>query len=188
MDIKDMLGNDLYEQVKSKLGDKEFYINDGSFIPRSRLNEVSDKLKATESKIGSYEDKLKGVEKLASENEEFKVQYTELDNKYKADIVKFNQDIENVTKKSSLKEAIVKNGGKHTDLLLGQVDLNSLTIQDDKVVGITDIITNLKTTYGDLFVETTNTSSNNDTNKQKDKQSDDNDDTDWGSIAKNFIK
>ena len=42
-EIKQLLGDELFNSVTEKLGDKKLLIDDGKMIPKSRFDEVNEK-------------------------------------------------------------------------------------------------------------------------------------------------
>ena len=50
--MKELLGEELYNQVKEKIGDKEMFINDGSYIPKKKFDDLMDMI--NNKKIYNY--------------------------------------------------------------------------------------------------------------------------------------
>lgn len=165
--INKLLGDELYKAVKEKIGDKPFDLLDG-FIPKSRYDEVSEKNKVYSEKVSTYEKQLEATKALLKDTEEYKTKYSELDKTYKNTLKAKDTELTNVTKRFLVKDTLSKSGAKHVDLLMKQIDLDKLLVDNDKLVGIDEVITGLKTTYGDLFVEQKNTSINEDKDKKQD--------------------
>lgn len=189
--IKEKIGEELYKQILAKgIKANEFDLLDG-FVPRSRLNEATDKLKAVEEKVKTYEGKMTDVEKLVNENKDIKDKYTALDTKYKTDLENKDKEILNVTKKSHLRENLISNGAKHINLLMKEVNLDNIKIDGDNITGIKDIMDSLKKDYADMFAEkkkVSNGQSGQSQNKEGQEGNNDNDDdTDWSEIAKNLL-
>lgn len=181
--LKEVLGEELYSQVTEKIGDKKVDFLD-NYIPKSRFDELNEKKKVNEEKVQSYEKQLNEVKKSMSDNEEFKTKYAQLESKFNDEIKNKDSELANVKKRFLVKEALVAAGGKHPNLLIKEIDFNKLNIENDKIVGINDIVDELKTNYTDLFVEKVNTST---TDKKKTK-TDSSDEEDWASIAKKYVK
>lgn len=182
--VKEIIGEELYQQVVDKLGDKKIDLLDG-YIPRTRLNEVTEKLKIYEGKITSYEDQIKDTSKLLKDNEELKNSFESLQNKYKQDLTTKDIEISNITKRSILKSKLNENGAKYSDLLLKEVDISNLSIENDNIKDVDNIINTLKTNYSDMFV-VKETKGNDITNKSK-GQSKDKNNTNWEDVINKFI-
>lgn len=152
--IKAKIGEDLYNKViAAGIKPDEFDMLEG-YIPRARFNEVNGKNSALQSKIESYEKQVLETQTLLKGSEELKGQYSQLQEKYKADLELKDKELLNVVKKSLVKEALIKEGAKHIDLLMGQVNLDTLSVDNNNLIGGQDTINKLKDTYKDLFVQT----------------------------------
>ena len=181
--MKAIIGEELYAQVKEKMGKVSFGEYDG-FVPRARLNEQTDKLKATEEKIVSYEKQMVDTKNLIKDSEEFKVKFADMETKFKGDLEGKDKEITNILKKSLVKESLVAAGAKHPDLLLKQVNMDTMTLDSGKLLGMADTLETLKKDYTDLFVEKVNKQ---DPEKKKKDDNSNNDETDWDKIAKGFV-
>lgn len=180
--IKEKIGEELYNKVlEAGLKADEFdLINDGNYIPRSRLNQVSDKLKATEGKVVSYEKQLEDTKKLLESSEDFKDKYNSLETKYNDDIQLKDKEILNISKRYAVESSLLKEGAKHTDLLLKDIDFENLTFdKNNNVLGIDDEMKRLKEKRSDFFPKTKSNSTNTKLSDD-DKGNIDDDNDDWG--------
>lgn len=161
--LKEKLGDELYKQILDKgIKATEIDLLDG-FIPRTRYNEVNDKLKATNEKITAYEtqiteyDKLiKDSETFKTENEAFKTQLADLKTNFANELQGKDKQIENVLKKSLVKEHLITNGAQYIDLLIDKVDFDTVKVENDKLTGFDEQLKSMKDNYKGLFIETTN--------------------------------
>lgn len=167
--VKLKIGDELYTKILEKgLKPDEFdIVNDGSWIPKARFNEVNEAKKLSDEKVTTYEKQLNETKDLLKGSEEFKEKYNALNQKYQTDLAAKDKAIADTSKRYLVEAALMKEGAKHSDLLLGKINLDNLTVEGSNVLGLSDVIKDLKTNYSDLFVEK-QTKSN--TNKGKDKQ------------------
>lgn len=182
--LKEVLGEELYSQITEKLGDKKIDFLDG-YVPKARLDQEIEKKKVNEEKVLSYEKQLGEVKKSLQDNEEFKNKYAELETRFSAEIKSKDTELENVKKRFLVKEALVTAGGKHPNLLIKEIDFSKISVENDKVIGINDLIDDLKANYNDLFIEKVNTSTNTDTKKTKTTT---NDGDNWDEIIKQYTR
>lgn len=183
--LKEKIGDELYNQILNKgLKENEFDFIDG-FVPRARMNEINDKYKATEAKIQSYESQLAETKDLLKDSQDFKDKYSQLEEKYSNDIKLKDKEIANTTKRFLVEQALTKEGAKHSSLLMKEIDLDKLTVENDSVLGMTDVMKNLKESYSDLFIETTSKTNNN--SNSSSQSSDSNGEKDWEEILKNYV-
>jgi len=135
---------------------------------KKKLDESEEKLKATTEKVTALETqseemkKLLGEsEKFKEESEQFKTKYADLENKFNSELELKNKEIENVLKKSLVKESLVGAGAKHIDLLMGQINLDNVKVDNEKLLGFDEQLTSIKTNYADLFTTKENTQNTN---------------------------
>lgn len=144
-ELLEILGEELYSKVKS--------IIEKNTIPKSRFNEINQKLKSTEGKITAYESQIEEAKKLIDTSEDLKNKYITLENQYKNDLTIKDKEISNISKRYELESELSKLGAKHTTLLLKDVDFDNY--DKEKNIKI------LKETYPDLFLDISKTSKTN---------------------------
>jgi hypothetical protein len=190
--IKNKIGEELYNQVLAKgLKPEDFdLVNDGSWISKPSFNEVNNKLKATEDKIKTYESQIKDYDKLVSTNKELKGNYDSLKEQHTNDLAAKDQEILNVSKRFMIERKLGEAGAKHTSLLMKDIDLETITVENDNLLGFDSVIEGLKTNYSDLFV--TKTANNNITSQSNnnpggnDNQNYDPNNIDWEAKLKDI--
>src|SRR5574344_57883 len=78
--MKELLGEELYNQVKEKLGDKELIINDGNYIPKHKFDDLNNDKKELKKQLEEVNAKVQELssvdaEKLNKEIEDLKKKY-----------------------------------------------------------------------------------------------------------------
>lgn len=155
--LKELLGEELYNQVLPKLGDKKIIINDGSYIPIEKFNNKIEEVKLLKGKISDYESKNTDVEKLLKDNTDLKNSYQELSNKYNSDIQLKEKEIQTITKKSVLSKKLKEEGAVYEDLILQSLNMDSIEIDGENLKNFD--IKNIKEKYPQMF-STVETSGN----------------------------
>jgi len=163
MELKELLGEELYKQVQEKLGDKKLIVNDGSYIPKTKFDEKNEELKATKAEMDKLQDNLKTVTKDLEGHEKIKADLE----KVNADFEQFKSDSEkrvaNLQKTKALENHLVKAGASPdaVDLLLKEFDLDKVVLDSkDNVVDWDKHITPVKDSRKSLFAQTTHQGSN----------------------------
>jgi len=161
MGLKELLGEELFGQVTAALKGKgkdnkdvELIINDGNYIPRTKFNELNEKVKSLEKEIATRDEQLKDLAEKAKGNEELTKQIaalTEANAKTKAE---YEAKLKDITLNTAIEKALTANQAKYVDLLVGKIDKSKLVLDGEKVIGLDEQIAGLKEAFKDLFGET----------------------------------
>lgn len=161
MDLKELLGEELFGQVSAALKGKgkegkdiDLIINDGNYIPRSKFNEVNEKVKSLEGEITTRDEQLKTLGEKAKGNEELTKQITALTEANTKTKTEYEAKLKDITLNTAIEKALTANQAKYVDLLTGKIDKSKLVLDGEKVVGLDEQIGTLKETFKDLFGET----------------------------------
>ena len=95
----------------------------------------------------------------------------------------------NVSKRFMVESKLRESGAKHTSLLMKDIDLETITVENDNLLGFESIIEGLKTNYGDMFVTkqtTNNTSQSNNNLGGTDNENYDPNNIDWEAKLKDI--
>jgi len=73
MNLKELLGEDLYKQVEGKVGDKKIaVVSDGNWIPKEKFNEVNLEKNELKNQVSNSEQKIADLEaSFQSTNEKY---------------------------------------------------------------------------------------------------------------------
>jgi hypothetical protein len=185
--VRNKIGDELYNKIlETGLKPNEFDLLNG-YVPRDRLNEVSNKLKSTEAKITDYESQIDETKKLLQGNEEFKDKYNVLSEKYKNDLALKDKEIVNNKKQYKIIDRLKGEGMKHPEVFMNQIDFDKLSFDNDNLLGLDDVIKDFKGKYEDMFITKTSTNNVTQSNKNDNDNNDNNNDNDdWGEIFKQF--
>jgi hypothetical protein len=153
MDLKELLGEELWKSVKEKLGDKKLIINDGSYLPKAKIDEKIDEIKLLKEKVDSLEKTSKETETLLKDNEELKKKYDVLQTESKTQLEAKDKQIANIVKKTALSKTLSEKGAKYPDLLMKEFDIDSLELDGESVKNFENLFTPLAEKYKDMFPE-----------------------------------
>lgn len=150
-DLKELLGEDLFNQVNTKLGENKIaVISDGSYIPKLKFDEVIQQKNTYKTQSDELNTQLETLKKANKGNEDFTKQITELQGKLQEAEIKNK----NISLESAIRLGLTKANAKYEDLLLGKVDKSKLEINaDGSIKGLDEQINGLKEGYKDLFGE-----------------------------------
>lgn len=151
MDLKELLGEELFKQVNEKLGDKKLIVNDGSYLPKSKFDEKNEEVKLLKEKVTSLEKTAKDTESMLKDNEDLKKKYESLQNDSKSQLEAKDKQISHITKRTALKSALQEKGARYPDLLIKEFDLDTIELEGESVKGFDKLLTPLAERYKDMF-------------------------------------
>lgn len=157
--LKEKLGEDLYKQVLEKgIKASEIDLVDG-WIPKQRFDDKIKENKILSDKIKDFEKKDLEVEKLLKDNKDLKKSFDDLNASTKVELENKDKQISNITKISKAENKLRSEGAKYPDLLMSKLNLDSLTIDGENLIGLDDAVKKLKDDFSDMFI-TKETNSN----------------------------
>lgn len=79
-EVEELLGKELFDQVKEKLGKSELIINNGTYIPKQKFDDVNEDKKTLQKQLEDANTKIGelssvDVEKLKQEVDDWKTKY-----------------------------------------------------------------------------------------------------------------
>ena len=152
--IKELLGEELYTQVSEKIGDKKLILNDGSFVPKNRFNEVNELKNSLQEQLTERDNQLKELSKSVKGNEELLTQIKELQEANKTTSEGYEKKIRDLRLDNEIKLKLKESKAKYEDLLMGKFDREKLTINEDgSIGGLTEQLAILQANYKDMFGE-----------------------------------
>jgi predicted nuclease with TOPRIM domain len=152
MDLKELLGEELYNQVMAKLGEKKIaVVSDGNWIPKDKFNELNDEKKALKEISDQLRTDLKEMKEKAKGNEDLTKQITALE----AQLQENEDKIKDLRTSAAIERELLKANAKFPDLLVGKFDKSKVEVLEDGTVkGLEDQLKTIKESYKDLFGET----------------------------------
>lgn len=155
MSLKELLGEELFNQVTEKLGDKKIdIVNDGNWIPKDKFNSLNETKKDLETQLNTANTTIADLKKANKDNEELQSKIQQYEKDLETLKAESETKIKNLTLDNAIKLALKDNKAKFDDLLIGKVDREKLVIKEDGTIeGLDEQIKGLKETYKDLFVE-----------------------------------
>jgi hypothetical protein len=147
--------NKVTESLKGKGKDGKdigLLINDGTYIPVSKFNEVNEAKKVLEADIKTRDNQLNELSEKAKGNEELSKQIKDLTDLNTKNKTEYESKIRDISFNNAVEKALIKENAKYTDILIPKFDKSKLVLNDDgSVVGLDEQIKTLKESYKDLF-------------------------------------
>lgn len=156
MDLKELLGEDLYNQVTAKLGDKHkiAIVSDGNWIPKSKFDEANEARKQAEEALKERDKQLVDLKKAAEGNEELRKQIEQLQADNKAAAEQYEAKLRDMSVTTAIKLAVA--GQAHDpDLVAGLLDKSKIEVDENGNIkaGLDDQLKTLRASKGFLFVQ-----------------------------------
>lgn len=151
--MKELLGEELYNQVKEKIGDKEMFINDGSYIPKKKFDDLNNDKKDLQAQLEEVNKKLQTMSSDDAEN--IKKELEDLKAKYDTDTKALN-DKWNAREKEYLINDLTRdlkfssNSAKKT--FINDLMAKDLKIENGKMLGYDDFLNEYRENDADAFV------------------------------------
>lgn len=151
MDLRELLGEELFSQVEAKLDGKKLMVDDGNFIPKSRFNEVNEAKKDLLKQLKEKDEQFNEIFKKHSENKDLANEVETL----KSDKARLIEEYENKIKTNefnyALDSALTSAKCKNAKALKALLDMDSIKYQDGKLEGLESQLKALRESDSYLF-------------------------------------
>lgn len=123
----------------------------GNMIPQSRFNEVVEEKNKLKADLTERDKQLSELQKNNSSNEELKKQITELQEKNKASEKEYQETLAKIKLDNALELALTSAGARNNLAVKALLKMDNIKMDNDKVIGLTEQIEELKRTSDYLF-------------------------------------
>ena len=157
MELKELVGEDLYKQIEPKLNehsviitgkDEKYIKDDGNYIPKTRFNEIVEQKNLYKESLDEQSKQLNDLKSKLTDNESITKQIEDLQKQSKMK----DDEVLTVTKKYALKDMLRDSGARYPDLLMTKFNIAELKLVDgNKIEGFEDKLKSIKEGYPDLF-------------------------------------
>lgn len=155
--MKELLGEELFNQVKEKIGDKELILNDGAYIPKRKFDDLNEDKKALEKQLGEANTKI--TELSSVDAEELKREIEDWKSKYEADTKSLNEKIskrEYEYKVNDLVRDIKFSSESAKKMFVRDLADKELKLENGELLGFNDYLNSYKKSDPGAFSENKN--------------------------------
>jgi DNA-directed RNA polymerase alpha subunit len=154
MDLKELLGEELYNQVVEKAGDNKLaVVSDGSYIPKDKFNEKNDEVKDLKQQLKDRDTQLDDLKTKAAGNEELTNQIETLKSENEQTTNDFQAKLDKQAFDFALERSLSKEKAKNPKAVKALLDTESIKLDGDKLLGLDEQLKSLKENEAYLFDE-----------------------------------
>ncbi len=151
--LKELLGEDLYDQVKEKLGDTEVIVVDPNdpMIPKRRLDEVIAERNRYKELVEERDAQLADLKAGAKDNEVLKAQIAELQAKNKQATEDYEKQLKDQRFAFAIERAVAKADARNVKAVMALLDKTKISLDGENLLGFDEQIAALKESDPYLF-------------------------------------
>jgi|SRR5699024_834831 len=150
MSLKELLGEELYNQVIEKAGDKKIaVVSDGNWIPKDKFDTLNTTKKDLEEQLEQRDAQLEDLKKVDADGLKQKIQ--DLQNENKTTKQEYQQKLDQQAFDFSLERALAGAKVKNAKAVKALLDTESIKLDGEKLLGLDDQLKSLKESDSYLF-------------------------------------
>lgn len=120
---------------------------------KEQVNSLTTEKNGLQSQLSDRDGQLKSLKDAAKDNDELKSQVEQLQKDNKAATEKFTAEMAAQKKAYLVNQALTEAGARNTKAMAALLDLDSVSVKDDQLVGLTDQLNSLRESDGYMFKE-----------------------------------
>lgn len=158
MGLKELLGQELYDQVATKLGGecRLAVVSDGSWIPKDKFNEANTARKIAENALKERDEQIDELKRCAGEQAALREQLGKLRAESEAAMERYEAELKGLRLETAVKLALsgkIHEGAE--DILIGLLDKSAIELDESGAVkgGLAEQIEALRASKAFLFRE-----------------------------------
>jgi hypothetical protein len=153
MDLKELLGEELYTQVAEKAGDNKIaVVSDGKWIPKDKFDEKNGELKDLKDQLAERDKQLKDLQTKAAGNEELQAEITRLQQENENTRTDYEQKLQAREFDFALESALRDAKAKNPKAVKALINMEAIKLADGKLVGLEEQLKALRESDDYLFV------------------------------------
>ncbi|WP_121640612.1 phage scaffolding protein [Virgibacillus sp. Bac330] len=154
MDLKELLGEELYNQVMEKAGDNKIAIvSDGQWIPKQKFDDVNTSLKDLKNQLKDRDTQLEDLKTKATGNEDLQNQIQQLQEDNKKIKEDYEAKIQQQSFDFALEKTLAAQKARNPKAVKALLNTEAIKLDGDKLLGLEEQLTALKESDGYLFGE-----------------------------------
>lgn len=152
MDLKELLGEELYNQVVEKAGDnKVAVVSDGNWFPKDKFDTVNNENKDLKQQISDRDTQLEDLGKKVKDNKELTHEIDRLKQENQTATQELQEKLDNQAYEFALDKALVSEKVKNTKAVKALLDTEKIKLDGEKLLNLDDQLKELKESDAYLF-------------------------------------
>lgn len=153
MDLKELLGEELYTQVMEKAGDHKIdIVSNGQWIPKAKFDELNESVKEYKQQLKTRDQQLEGLKAKAAGHEDLQKQIADLQAKNQQIQQEYEAKIQQQQFDFALESALRDAKAKNPKAVKALLNTEAIKLVDGQLAGLEEQIKSLKETDDYLFV------------------------------------
>lgn len=151
MDLKELLGEELFNQVTAKVGDKKLaVVSDGNWIPKQKFDDANEEKKQYKAQVDTLNQQLGELQGKLKDNEGATATIEQL----KQQIADKETELANTRKVNAIKLEVLKANPNDVTDILPHIKQDVVTVAEDgTITGLEEQLKGLKEAKPYLFKE-----------------------------------
>ena len=151
--LKELLGEDLYDQVKERIGTTEIIVvdPDNPMVPKRRLDEVITERNRYKEQVAERDSQLADLKTWAKDNEVLKAQIAELQAKNKQAAEDYEKQLKEQRFAFAIERAVAKADARNIKAVVALLDASKISLDGENLIGFDEQVAALKKSDPFLF-------------------------------------
>ena len=152
MSLKELLGEELYNQVIEKAGDNKIAIvSDGNWIPKDKFDAKINEVKDLQKQIDDRDEELEELKKVNPD--ELQQTITDLQEKYDTQKEEYEQKLQQQAFEHKLHDVLKDSGVRNVKAVKALLDTENIKLDGETLLGLDDQLKGLQESDPYLFAQ-----------------------------------
>jgi hypothetical protein len=151
--LKELLGEDLYDQVKERIGTTEIIVvdPDNPMVPKRRLDEVITERNRYKEQVAERDTQLADLGAKAKDHDTLRVQIAELQAKNKQAAEDYEKQLKDQRFAFAVERAVAKADARNVKAVVALLDTSKISLDGENLLGFDEQVAALKESDPYLF-------------------------------------
>src|SRR5690625_6185172 len=152
MSLKELLGEELYNQVIEKAGDNKIAIvSDGNWIPKNKFDAKMNEVKDLQKQIDDRDEELEELKKV--DPDELQQTITDLQEKYDTQKEEYEQKLQQQAFEHKLHDVLKDSGVRNVKAVKAVLDTENIKLDSETLLGLDDQLKGMQESNTNLFAQ-----------------------------------